>query len=378
MIGSATSDWAEIIKAAASSPLGILALSILILFALALKFFAKDGPWIRVFIFTLLFVGVVGLAIVILPKVAEHPGYAQNPSPTPEVAIPSASISAMPTKEGLARTTLQAATKDHPWVNSLGMKFVPVAGIKVLFSVWDTRAQDFEAFVKSTGYDATEGVYSLGKDGWKQRGATWREPGFEQDRKYPYPVVGVSWEDAEKFCEWLTEHERGSEGLPAGVHYRLPTDEEWSVAVGLDSEHANTPREKDSKKELYPWGPEWPPPSGAGNYWGEESQIGDEPKDLLPIKDYNDGYPRTSPVWKFGPNKSGLYDMGGNVWQWCEGWYNSENKAENKGHVLRGASWSNFNKLDLLASNRRFRDLTPFYRSADIGFRCVVAVEPSR
>jgi hypothetical protein len=92
MTGSATSDWAEIIKLAASSPLGILALSILILFALALKFFAKDEPWIRVFIFILLFVGVVGLAIVVLPKVAEHP--TQNLSPTPEVAIPSPSINA--------------------------------------------------------------------------------------------------------------------------------------------------------------------------------------------------------------------------------------------------------------------------------------------
>jgi hypothetical protein len=73
MIGSITSDWAEIIKAAASSPLGILALSILILFGLALKFFAKDGPWIRIFIFILLFVGVVGIGIVVLPKVSEHP-----------------------------------------------------------------------------------------------------------------------------------------------------------------------------------------------------------------------------------------------------------------------------------------------------------------
>ena len=57
--------------------------------------------------------------------------------------------------------------------------------------------------------------------------------GSEQDRKYPYAVVGVSWEDAEKFCEWLTEHERGSEGLPAGVHYRLPTDEEWRAVLQL-------------------------------------------------------------------------------------------------------------------------------------------------
>jgi hypothetical protein len=88
-----------------------------------------------------------------------------------------------------ARSALQKATKDHPWVNSLGMKFVPVAGTEVLFSVWDTRVQDFETFVKSTGYNATGGMDSLGKDGWKQRGATWKEPGFSQGANHP--VVGV-------------------------------------------------------------------------------------------------------------------------------------------------------------------------------------------
>jgi hypothetical protein len=72
------------------------------------------------------------------------------------------------------------------------MKFVPAAGTKVLFSVWDTRVPNFEMFVKSTGYDATGGMFSIGKDGWKQRGATWKEPGFSQAAHHP--GVGVSWE----------------------------------------------------------------------------------------------------------------------------------------------------------------------------------------
>jgi formylglycine-generating enzyme required for sulfatase activity len=111
-----------------------------------------------------------------------------------------------PTKGELARRALDNATKDHPWVNSLGMKFVPVAGTQVLFSVWDTRVQDFETFVKSTGYDATAGMYSLDKhelSGWGQRGATWKEPGFSQGPTHP--VVGVSWNDAKEFCKWLTK-----------------------------------------------------------------------------------------------------------------------------------------------------------------------------
>jgi hypothetical protein len=79
-------------------------------------------------------------------------------------------------KNGL-RELPKKATKEQPWQNSsLGMKFVPIAGKQVLFSIWDTRLEDFHAFVESAGYDATQGMYSIGKDGWKRRGATWKEP----------------------------------------------------------------------------------------------------------------------------------------------------------------------------------------------------------
>jgi hypothetical protein len=182
---------------------------------------------------------------------------------------------------------LEKATKEQPWQNSLGMKFVPVDGTQVLFNIWDTRLEDFHAFVESAGYDATEGMYSIGEDGWKRRGATWKEPGFKQGPTNP--VVGVSWDDVKAFCEWLTERERGSGALPKSMQYRLPTDIEWSVAVGLDSEPGNTPEEKSSKINLYPWGTKWPPPSGSGNYCGEEARIGDEPEGCPVIKGYNDG-----------------------------------------------------------------------------------------
>ena len=264
---------------------------------------------------------------------------------------------------------LERTTREHPWVNSLGMKFVPVAGTQVLFSVWDTRVQDFEAFVADTNYNATGGMWSLGKDGWKQRGATWREPGFSQGPTHP--VVGVSWHDAKKFCEWLTGREQGSGMLPRGRVYRLPTDAEWSAGVGLQGEEGNNPKEKSGKIKLYPWGKEWPPPAGAGNYAGEEAKTGDWPFEFSIIEGYNDGYARTSPVGNFAVNGSGLYDMGGNVWQWCEDCYD----ATEQGRVLRGASWSNSIPGHLLATYRVVS--IPADRNVHVGFRCVVAAESS-
>jgi len=283
------------------------------------------------------------------------------------VVTPSPAKIAVAAAEEPAWTSFEKASKERPWQNSLGMKFVPVAGTEVLFSIWDTRVQDFRAFVESSGYDATVGMWSVGKDGWKRRGATWKEPGFKQGSTHP--VVGVSWADAKAFCEWLTKRERGSGVLPKDVHYRLPTDQEWSVAVGLDSEPGNTPEEKSLKIKLYPWGKEWPPPSGAGNYYGVESRIGNEPKNLPVIEGYNDRYPRTSPVGSFSANNSGLYDMGGNVWQWCEDWYNSEHKFR----VLRGASWNRGSRDHLLASRRGYYAADRRFDS--IGFRCIVVRE---
>jgi formylglycine-generating enzyme required for sulfatase activity len=154
----------------------------------------------------------------------------------------------------------------------------------------------------------------------------------------------------------------------------LPKDKEWSAAVGLKNEVGSTPKEKSGKIEVYPWDipqkrdKSWPPPAGAGNYAGDEAKNGDWPSGrtllgfVLPvIKGYNDGYPRTSPVGSFSANQFGLYDMGGNVWQWCEDCY-----------VLRGASWvDNDPNLLLLASYRG--NHLPESRGNNIGFRCVVA-----
>ena len=257
-----------------------------------------------------------------------------------------------------------AATKEMPWENSLGMKFVPVPGAPVLFCIWHTRVQDFEAFVNASGYNATKDMYSLRTDGWKQRGDTWRAPGFPQSPTHP--VCGVSWEDAKAFCDWLTKKEQAEGRLGRLQFYRLPTDAEWSFAVGLTNEDGKTPKEKDSQlKGVYPWGTDWPPPAGTGNYAGEESKRG-APPGWTVIPGYNDGFARTAPVGSFAANRLGLFDITGNLWEWCEDLY----EPTSLWRVMRGASWNDGDPGDLLSSYRYYDH--PSYRYDRYGFRCVL------
>jgi formylglycine-generating enzyme required for sulfatase activity len=124
---------------------------------------------------------------------------------------------------------------------------------------------------------------------------------------------------------------------------------------------------KHAQAEGYPWGTNWPPPLGAGNYAGEESKDANWPSGWSVIIGYHDGYPRTSPVGQFGANRFGLYDMGGNVWQWCEDYVNGQSGPR----VLRGASWNDDERRKLLSSYRAMHPQD--YRSVVLGFRCVLA-----
>ncbi len=189
----------------------------------------------------------------------------------------------------------------------------------------------------------------------------WRSPGFKQDPDHP--VVNVSWNDAMAFCDWLTEREHKAGTLPADQLYRLPTDLEWSKIVGLGAETGKTPEERDMRvPDVFPWGKQWPPPANSGNYTGEETGAD------VAIRGYNDGFPWTSPVGSFPANKFGLFDVGGNVWQWCmDNW-----SVESKSKVLRGASWYNGAlKLSLLSSCRV--SANPDAASDNYGFRVVRA-----
>jgi hypothetical protein len=274
-------------------------------------------------------------------------------SPSPSLPVSSSSVA--------------TATKDAPFTNTLGMKFVPVPITggptdkqRVLFSVWETRVQDYELFVKETKHE-------------------WSKVGFNQGATHP--AVFMSCVDAQAFCQWLTDRERKAGKLGVNEAYRLPSDHEWSCAVGIGDKEdaAKLSSEKHGKiSDVFPWGSVWPPPKGAGNYAGEEVRpfFEDAKRPWIWFKDvltgYRDDFVETSPVGSFAADRLGLFDMGGNVWEFCPDWCDKEHKAP----ALRGGSWGNRDRERLLSSARPFAPNSGS-RSDSHGFRCVLGPAPS-
>lgn len=260
-----------------------------------------------------------------------------------------------------------AAETQETFVNSLGMKFVSVPGLRERVSVWETRVRDFAAFVKATGYDADAGMRTFDGKTSEPAGRSWKDPGFPQTPDHP--VCGVSWDDAKAFCVWLTAEEKKAGKIRQEEAYDLPTDELWSKVVGLASEQPGTPKTKDvsmlgsrqsNATGYYPWGNQWPPPRGAGNYCGTESRL------PAALEDYSDAHPRTAPVGSYASNPFGVYDLGGNVAEWCNDWYDETHKQR----VIRGGSWGSNKPPTLLAADRI--QVPPSSRLDKFGFRCVL------
>lgn len=257
----------------------------------------------------------------------------------------------------------------------------PVRKVKVNSFLIDattvTNAQ-FAEFVKETGYKT-----DAEKFGWsfvfhllltpemKKRvtkvametpwwyvveGAYWYQPegpGSHIEDRMDHPVVHVSWNDAANYCEWAGK--------------RLPTEAEWEYAVrgGLE-------------QKRYPWGDELLVNNQHYcNIW----------QGVFPVQNTaEDGYIGTAPAKSFPPNGYGLYNVVGNVWEWCSDWFtrsihnrggrdNPKGPPTGTAKVMRGGSYlchkSYCNRYRVAARSSN----TPDSSSGNIGFRCVADVE---
>jgi protein-L-isoaspartate(D-aspartate) O-methyltransferase len=222
-----------------------------------------------------------------------------------------------------------------------------------------TRGQ-FRRFVDDTGY-RTEAERD-GKGGYGRNEATgtiqqnpkytWRDPGFEQTDEHP--VVNVSWNDAVAFCEWLSRKE--------GVTYRLPTEAEWEYAcrAGTTTKYCSG----DDPEGL----------AAVGNIADATFKAKYPNSTTIAARD---GFLYTAPVGRSIPNAWGLFDMHGNVWEWCSDGYAADGYKRSpvddpQGadgspfRVIRGGSWNDEPRS--ARSGDRLR-AAPVGRNALLGFR---------
>lgn len=219
----------------------------------------------------------------------------------------------------------------------------------------------FKKFVMEEGYQTDaekdgQGGFGYNEESGKIEGRkpqyTWKYSGWKVTDDHP--VVNVSWKDAKGFCAWLSRKEKKT--------YRLPTEAEWEYACragtktafhnGADPERlAEVGNVADaSAKEIFP------------NFKAIAAK---------------DGYVFTAPVGRFQKNGFGLFDMHGNVWEWCEDWYDPgeyKNDSERdplgpstgSARVFRGGSWDRASGRCRSAARG---GNTPTYRNLILGFR---------
>jgi len=225
---------------------------------------------------------------------------------------------------------------------------------------YEVTVGEFRKFVAAKGYltDAEKGGGSYIWDGtkWEKRaGVNWRHGisgSLRPQNEENHPVVHVSWNDAVAYCKALS--------AKTGKRYRLPTEAEWEYACRAGRRTPfNTGENLTTNQANY-----------DGNY-----PYNNNPKGVYRQK--------TVPVNSFAPNAWGLYNMHGNVWEWCSDWYdgtyydeckaqgvvtNPTGPATGSYRVIRGGGWSN----DAGSCRSAYRiSLSPDFRINNVGFRLV-------
>ncbi|MEI2806936.1 MAG: SUMF1/EgtB/PvdO family nonheme iron enzyme [Albidovulum sp.] len=219
----------------------------------------------------------------------------------------------------------------------------------------EVTVKEFRRFADATRYqtdaerDAKNGCYAWSAEGakWDWRsGLSWRKPGYPQSDDHP--VVCVSWNDANRYLEWLAKE--------TGQPYRLPTEAEWEYAARAGTTTARY------------WGDD---PDQACGY----ANVADQTLGRTPMHNCRDGYTYTAPVGTFAANGWGLKDMLGNVWEWTCSAYDhkyggAEQECADKGTsaalTVRGCGWDN-RPAWVRSANRYWGE--PAIRGNALGFR---------
>ena len=253
--------------------------------------------------------------------------------------------------EGVGEGMPAALQVGKPFTNSLGMELLPVGQGGVYFCAHETRIRDYSRFIDATGHPMDSKVwYYEGTVAKETSEYSWRDPGYEVGPDHP--VTAVSWADAIRFCEWLTDRDRRAGLIPEQLSYRLPAEREWDAVAGAT---------------VYPWGNQWPPPEGAGNFAGAEMGTGGWPRDKAIVADWSDGYTRSAPVGSFAADSSGLFDVAGNVNEWLV----DKGVDDPSRRVVMGGSW--MDGAEYALSIRHRTPLLPEGRYTVVGFRIVLA-----